>query len=132
MAGRGVLVPAIRVRVLAPQQSQQILEGSSGGRADVSYASRQWFNSTPSNQRNIMSGVWTTKDGRQLNISDMSDDHLKNTEDMLTRSVDRVINLDYMISTEGYPGDMRPISSGMLDRLQEIREEIERRNKLNA
>ncbi len=79
-----------------------------------------------------MSGVWTTKDGRQLNISDMSDDHLKNTEDMLTRSVDRVINLDYMISTEGYPGDMRPISSGMLDRLQEIREEIERRNKLNA
>lgn len=79
-----------------------------------------------------MSGVWTTKAGVEINISDMSDEHLKNTENMLVLSVDRLISLDYLIFTDVCPGDVSPTSNDMLDKLQEIREEIERRNKLNA
>lgn len=37
------------------------------------------------NERNIADGIWTMRDGNQINIKDMSRKHLRNTISMLER-----------------------------------------------
>ena len=37
------------------------------------------------NEKNIAKGIWTMKDGNQINIKDMSRQHLRNTINMLKR-----------------------------------------------
>lgn len=37
------------------------------------------------NEKNIAEGIWTMRDGKQINIKDMSRQHLRNTINMLER-----------------------------------------------
>lgn len=37
------------------------------------------------NEKNIAEGIWTMRDGNQINIKDMSRQHLRNTINMLKR-----------------------------------------------